>query len=165
VISFIAGLLEKLLAWLSILLGAALTINMVVAVFFRYVINHAIYWADELSLYLFCWITFLGACLALKRYEMAAVTLLLDRLSAKTRRLLELLIHVCILLFALVITYYSTIWVMSPSVDLYSPTIPIKLSMLYSILPISMVCMIIFSLDHIIRLLNDGKPGEGENQK
>ncbi|UFJ41401.1 TRAP transporter small permease [Brevibacillus humidisoli] len=164
-ISIIAGLLDKLLVWLSIATGAALTINMVVAVFFRYVINHAIFWADELSLYLFCWATFLGACLAVKRSDMAAVTVLLDRLPPAARFVVQLVIHVCVLLFAAVIGYYSIIWVMSPSVDQYSPTIPIKLSMLYSILPVGMFCMMVFALEHIVDLVKNRKSGEGENQK
>lgn len=58
IISTIANIIDRLLIWVSVAIGVVLTFNMIVAVMFRYVLNHPIFWADELSLYLFCWITF-----------------------------------------------------------------------------------------------------------
>ncbi|GAB7054419.1 MULTISPECIES: TRAP transporter small permease [Paenibacillus] len=155
IISTIANIIDRLLIWVSVAIGVVLTFNMIVAVMFRYVLNHPIFWADELSLYLFCWITFLGASLGVKRADMAAVTFLIDRLSPKFRLITDIFIHLCTLLFAAVIGYYSILWVKSPSVvNQLSATIPINLWILYSVVPISMLCIIVFTIDHINKLVS-----------
>lgn len=166
ILSIVASGVEKLLVWVSILIGGALMVNMVVAVFFRYVLNRPIFWADELSLYLFCWITFIGACLAVKRTEMAAVTLLLDRFSHTWKRIATVVINLFIIAFSVVVMYYSVIWVSSPSVtNQFSVTIPfLKMWVLYSIVPISMVIMILFALDHMIRVAINGVETDREEE-
>ncbi|NHN33433.1 TRAP transporter small permease [Paenibacillus agricola] len=151
ILSFITDALDKCLVGISILVGAVLTINIIVAVFFRYVLNSPIYWADELSLYLFCWATFLGAALAVKRSDMAAVTFFLNRLSGRANILLSMLIQLCMLFFSIIIGYYSIIWISSPSVmNLLSPALSMNMWKLYTIVPISMFCMAVFSIEHLI---------------
>ncbi|WP_282939137.1 TRAP transporter small permease [Paenibacillus sp. RC67] len=161
--SLITLALDKFLIWVSIAVGAVLAINMIVAVFYRYVLSSPIFWADELSLYLFCWATFLGACLAVKRSDMAAVTFLLNRLPERGRIFGSMLIQLSILFFAVVMGYYSMIWIMSPSVmNLLSPALSMKMWKLYVIVPISMLCMAVFTIEHIVHLLQDlfiGKKG------
>ncbi|GAA4865622.1 hypothetical protein GCM10023310_51420 [Paenibacillus vulneris] len=162
-LSLITLALDKFLVWVSIAVGAVLAINMIVAVFFRYVLSSPIFWADELSLYLFCWATFLGASLAVKRSDMAAVTFLLNRLPERGRILGSLVIQLSILFFAVVMGYYSTVWIMSPSVmNLLSPALSMKMWKLYLIVPISMLCMAIFTVEHMVHLLQaffSGKKG------
>ncbi|MBP1157270.1 MULTISPECIES: TRAP transporter small permease [unclassified Paenibacillus] len=154
IISTIANVIDRFLIWVSVAIGVALTFNMIIAVAFRYVLNNPIFWADELSLYLFCWITFLGACLGVKRSDMAAVTILIDRLSPKLRLITDIFIQLSTLLFASIIGYYSILWVKSPSVvNQVSATIPINLWILYSVVPIAMLCIIIFTIDHINKLV------------
>ncbi|KIL39641.1 hypothetical protein SD70_18470 [Gordoniibacillus kamchatkensis] len=159
--------LDKLLVWVSIAVGAILAVNMIVAVFFRYVLSSPIVWADELSLYLFCWATFLGASLAVKRSDMAAVTFVLSRLPFKGRVLGSIFIQLSILFFAVVIGYYSFIWVVSPSVmNQISPALSVKLWKLYVIVPFSMLCMALFSIENTLglvrSLLRTGKGGAPE---
>jgi C4-dicarboxylate transporter, DctQ subunit len=146
-----AGMIETLLVYISILLSAALTINLIAGVFFRYVLNSPIFWADELSILLFAWLTFLGGCIAVKRYEMAAVTIVLDRLSQKAKIVLNLVIQLLVLLFSGIICYYSYIWVSSPSVaTMISSTLRVDMWWIFSIVPISMLCIAIFSLSNIV---------------
>lgn len=158
-LSIVTDYVDKFLVWISIVIGASLTVNMVAAVFFRYVLNRPIFWADELSLYLFAWITFLGGSLAVKRMEMAAVTILFDRLHAKAKQFISIIIQICIFLFSAIVLYYSIIWIKSPSIfNQLSPTIPVKLWILYIILPFCMLCIMLFSVNHIYSLLTTGLP-------
>ena len=47
-------------------LFAVILAIILVAVFFRYVINHSLFWSDEVVRYLFVWFTLLGAALVLR---------------------------------------------------------------------------------------------------
>lgn len=155
----IADVLDKILVVGSVIICLALTLNMIIAVFFRYVVHQPIFWADDLSLYLFCWITFLGGSLAVNRSAMAAVTILYDRLSPKFQQIVSIFIQVTMFIFASLIGFYSLYWVVSPSVlNQTSPTIPISMSYLYSIVPVSMGCIVVFTINNICKIL---KRGEG----
>lgn len=161
ILSLITLALDKCLVWISIAVGAVLAINMIVAVFFRYALSSPIFWADELSLYLFCWATFLGACLAVKRSDMAAVTFLLNRLPERGRLIGNMVIQLSILFFAVVMGYYSMVWIMSPSVmNLLSPALAMNMWKLYLIVPVSMLCMAIFTVEHLIQLLQTFAAGK-----
>lgn len=158
----IADGLDKVLVWLSIVLCAVITVNMIIAVFFRYVLNNSIYWADELSLVLFAWLTFLGGSLAVKRSEMAAVTIILDRLSERGKRWVLVGVQISIIFFAFILGYYSLIWVQSPSVvNMVSSTLPVSMWTIYLIVPVSMICIIIFSLDNLRKVLTGNQTEEG----
>lgn len=162
IVSLTAEALDKFLVWFSILIGAALTINMITAVFFRYVLNSPIFWADELSLFLFCWITFLGGSLAVRRSDMAAVTVILNSLPFTARKLVSMLVQCSILFFAVVIGYYSIIWIKSPSVmNMLSPALSVKVWVLYTIVPFSMLCIAVFAVEHLLRLLQELMSGKG----
>ncbi|WP_167577610.1 TRAP transporter small permease [Ammoniphilus sp. YIM 78166] len=154
----IAYVLDKILVVVSVMICLALTLNMIIAVLFRYVVHQPIFWADDLSLYLFCWITFLGGSLAVNRSTMAAVTILYDRLSPKFQQMVSIFIQVTMFIFASLIGFYSFFWVVSPSVlNQTSPTIPISMSYLYSIVPVSMGCIVIFTVSNICKILNKGE--------
>ena len=51
------------------LLGLGILMIGVVAaqVFFRYVLNHSLFWSEELARYILVWLTFLGASVAYRR--------------------------------------------------------------------------------------------------
>lgn len=158
ILAAIANGLDTCLVWLSIFLCAALTVNMITAVFFRYVLNDALYWADELSLVFFAWLTFLGGSLAIKRSEMAAVTIVLDRLPEQTRKWVLVGVQISIVIFCVILGYYSFIWVQSPSVvNMVSSTLAVSMWIIYLIVPISMICIVIFALDNLRKLLVENK--------
>lgn len=150
----IATFLDKILVYLSIFLTALLTVNLITAVFFRYVLSKPIFWADELSLLLFAWLTFLGGCLAVKRSEMAAVTIVFDRLSSKMKFIFYSIIQLSILFFAVLVAYYSFLWIKSPSVqNMISATLRIDTWWFYLIVPISMACIVVFSINNFYSYL------------
>jgi TRAP-type C4-dicarboxylate transport system permease small subunit len=60
---------------------ATIVIVMGVQVFFRYVLNNSLIWAEELCRYLLVWISFLFLGMAFQRGEMVALNLLLKRIG------------------------------------------------------------------------------------
>lgn len=165
ILSKISNVIERILIIVSIILSAGLALNMIVAVFFRYALSKPIFWADELSLILFVWITFLGGCLALKKSEMPAVTLIIDRLNLGFRLIFSILIHITVITFSVIIAYYSYTWITSPSVmNMISSTLRISMMWIYLILPITMVCMIIFSISNLYNDILDYRNNKGGHQ-
>jgi hypothetical protein len=65
------------------LLGLGILMIGVVAaqVFFRYVLNHSLFWSEELARYILVWLTFLGASVAYRRGVHPRIDLFVSRLA------------------------------------------------------------------------------------
>lgn len=73
-------LLDLLVAVLTVGLVAATVVITCLAVFFRYVMNAALPWPEEIAGYLLVWISFFGAYLALRHEGHISFDMLLERL-------------------------------------------------------------------------------------
>ncbi len=81
--------MERLLVWMDWLLDKVtltllVVLNVVVGlqVFSRYVLNHSLYWSEELARYLFIWLVFLSAAVVLRKDRHIQVTAVVDLLPA-----------------------------------------------------------------------------------
>ncbi|WP_448384642.1 TRAP transporter small permease [Desulfosoma sp.] len=58
-------------------------------VFFRYGLNHSLFWSEEVGRILLVWITFLGATVAYRRKAHVGIDVAVRRLAPAARRALE----------------------------------------------------------------------------
>ena len=95
--------------WVEYLLfGLGFSMALVVAlqVFFRYVLNHSLFWSEELARFMLIWLSFLGASTAYRRGVHPGVDLLTARLSPPVQRFCLQLVHIFSLtLFVVMIVY------------------------------------------------------------
>ena len=145
-------------------LMAILTITMVTAVFFRYVLSDPLPWATEVSIYLFIWFSFIGGSWGLKYGTQAAVTFLLDALSENKQRILKIVQDVIMLAFLIIIFVYSVKWLMLPSTMLQKSTsLGMPMWIPYSAVPIGILFATIHIVARLIRLIrNEEKPKQEE---
>ena len=108
------------------LFGLGFTMSVVVAVqvFFRYVLNHSLFWSEELARYLLVWLTFLGASVAYRRSLHPGIDIVYVRMPASIQRRISIFIHlVSMILFGVMIFYgvqfsYFVRLQISPAMDL-----------------------------------------------
>ena len=84
---------------LAATLVAATVVITCAAVYYRYVLNSALLWPEEIAGYLLVWISFIGAYLALRREGHLSFELLLDRLPQKSGFWIRVSIEVLLILF------------------------------------------------------------------
>jgi len=80
----------KLLTWLIALCLAAMVVLVFGNVVMRYAFNSGITLSEELARWLFVWLTFLGAIVALKENEHLGTDMLVSRVGPRARRALLL---------------------------------------------------------------------------
>lgn len=105
--------LKRVSAWINqwveyVLFGLGLAMTLVVAVqvFFRYGLNHSLFWSEELARFLLVWLTFLGASTTYYRKANPGVDFIYMNLSSRGRKVCSLLTHVVSMaLFAVMIVY------------------------------------------------------------
>ena len=97
-------------------LSAMITVT-TLGVFFRYVLNDAIPWAEEADRYLFIWLSFVGASITMRYKAHIAVDLLVRYVRPSLRGWLALLSQACVLVFLGVV-----FWASGPVIEITSHT-------------------------------------------
>lgn len=103
----ILSAMEKIVEWAIALMLGVMVVNIAVAVFSRYVLNHSFPWAEELGRYLMIWIGYLGASLAMKSDEHIGLTAIVSALPAKLRKWVVIASRIIVEVFLIVILVNS----------------------------------------------------------
>jgi TRAP-type C4-dicarboxylate transport system permease small subunit len=84
-------------------------LNLIVGlqVFSRYVLNHSLFWSEELARYLFIWLVFLSAAMVLRQDRHIQVSAVVDILPASLKRAIIVLGELLMLGFAVVVLVES----------------------------------------------------------
>ena len=90
-----------------VILMITMLVDMMLGVFFRYVVGQALSWSEEVGTLCLIWMTFVGGAIGITRGSHFAMQLLLDTLRPKAQRMLRTAIALLIMLFGLVLTPYA----------------------------------------------------------
>lgn len=159
----IQKLIDKYCQVLSWLMAGSLAL-MVVLVFtnvvMRYAFNSGITVSEELSRWLFVWLTFLGAVVALNERAHLGTDMLVSRLSAKGKKACLVIGHV-LMLFICWLIFEGTLAQVKINMDTTSAAMEVSMAIFYG-------CGLVFSVSGAVILLNDfwrlvtGQLTEGE---
>lgn len=87
-------------------MGISMAGIVAVQVFFRYGLNHSLFWSEELARILLVWLTFFGATVAYYHHAHPGVDGLVRRLPPGGQRIAALLSHIAALaLFSIMVWY------------------------------------------------------------
>ncbi len=132
---YMSDTVNKLVEFVVVLLMVFLSVLMVLAVFFRYVLNSSIYWSDEVSKILLVFIAFLGSTVAYKHSAHIGIDVFAEKLPDFGKRLLNTVIKLSFFGFWLLILIESIkmipIFLMQKMA-----TLEIPYGYIFSILPI-----------------------------
>ena len=111
------------------LFGAILVI-ILLAVFFRYVVNQSLFWSDEVVRYLFVWFTLLGASLVLRDRRHIRVEYFVDRMPRGVRRAVEFFGLLLILAFNVFLVVAGFLWVQETK-GAHTPALGLPLGLVF----------------------------------
>ena len=103
-----------------------------------------------MAVWVFIWITYLGAALLYKRRGHIIVKLIDFVLSKKAKKILDGFIDIIVAVFIAVIFYYS-IPVVKAYSNQYATAIYISRGFMFLSLPVSLVLIFIFMIDNILQ--------------
>ncbi len=150
--------ISKVEKGLSIILMFSMAIVVFLSVAFRYVFKSPLSWAGEISVFLLIWISFIGGSLGLKYKSQASVTVALEYLPERVRKIVSVTGYVLMILFLFLVLYYSFNWILSPSVSYQkSTTLLIPMWIPYMAVPLGLSFATIHLLSNLIQLLKEGE--------
>lgn len=155
----IKNLTDKVIKWILIVLMSVMVINVLWQVFTRFILQDPSSFTDELARYLLIWVGLLGAGYVAGQKLHLALTFVLDKFSEKRKKIIEIIIEILILLFALIALVIGGINLVSLTLYLNqtSAALQVPLGYVYLAIPVSGLLIMFYSLYHIVELV---KPSE-----
>src|SRR5699024_12779427 len=103
----ISNIIERIEISCLIILIAEINIILFLNVIYRYFLHDPIFWANEASIYMMAWVTFLGGSLGLKYKSQASITMLVDRFKKEHQKIINIIAYIIILVFLAYLVYIS----------------------------------------------------------
>jgi len=120
------------------------------AVFWRYALNDSIVWAEELSRYLFIWVSFLGGGLGVGTNIHVGVDSLVELLPPRPKRVVQILMELMIVGFTMTLVYVGWQFMMF-GMRSDALLLPIKMGYVYMAAPAGGLVMLANVLLNIAR--------------
>ena len=155
ILSNIKTILDVTLKWLLVFIMAAMTINVLWQVFSRFILQNPSSITEELARYMLIWLGILGASYVSGQKMHLAIDLLSTKLKGKNKAILEIIIQVSIFLFALFVMVIGGFRLVQITLTLnqISAALQIPLGYVYTVIPISGIIMMFYSVTFIIEEL------------
>jgi len=148
---FISEKVDRLTSLICIVLILFMTVEVIVAVFFRYALDAPIKWGEELARLVMVWAGLLGVSIALKDGEHIGLEVLVGRLTGRSLAGCNLIVHSLVGVFLVVLL----LWGINISIAAWGtflPALQIKWTWSHLAVPVS-ACIQLIHLGAMI--LND----------
>ncbi len=139
-------------------------------VFFRYILNDSLVWAEELSKSMMVWVAFLVAPMAMRQGANVRIEMLTEALPARLRIFLSLVIGVAVI-WVLSIFLYESIGFWERGKQVSAASLPVSMAVFYTIVPVGFTALLMVGLEMVLRdflsLIDpdkDSDKSEGENR-
>ncbi|MDO5969515.1 TRAP transporter small permease, partial [Flavivirga aquimarina] len=119
-----------------------------------YILNWSFSWTEELARFSLIWLSILGAAYLNAKREHLSMDFLYRKFNPSTKKKVSIFIEACIFVFALVVMVIGGINLVYTTLHLeqLSGTLRIPLGYIYSILPLSGLLIMSFSIYHTIKI-------------
>jgi TRAP-type C4-dicarboxylate transport system permease small subunit len=132
---FNAGLARAVDMSLSAL-GITMAVIVALEVFCRYILNHSLFWAEELARYILVWLTFLGATAAYWRKAHPGIDILSAKMRPGLLRTNAVFVHCVSLCLFLVMVYYGIDFSYFVRLQI-TPALSLPKWIIFAIIPVS----------------------------
>lgn len=144
--------IEKLIVYLCYILVSLMVLNTVTGVFFRFVLNNALSWTDEVGRYMMIWVGFFGCYLAARDDSHVGVQMFVDLFKPGARRAFNVAARLVVVAFLVVILAKSGEQLGLLKIQ-RSSALEIPMIIPYSAVTFGIFMMLIENLAHLFKLV------------
>lgn len=148
-------IVDKSLEWVLVVIMCILVINVTWQVASRYILNSPSSFTDELAGYLLIWVGLLGAAYVAGKREHLAIDILLQKSSPKRKFILEMIISVFIIIFAVTVLILGGSWLVYTRfyLSVKSSALGLPLGLVYLVLPVCGILIAYFDIDNMFKMI------------
>ena len=155
--------LDLVLAGIAFIILVAVTFG---GVIFRYLLSSPIMWAEEVQLWCFLWITFLGAGAAFRYGSHVAVEIVFDLLPKPAQKVLTLVNYI-IVMGILIYLLFLGADLLALMTKIHKTTAIMRVPMWFinAIIPVGCVTMMISTTwDHYVKFIKRPNPADADKE-
>jgi len=136
------------LAWMMLL---AITLLNIAQVFYRYVLNNALSWSEEASLWMMVWITFIILPLAYRRGLNISMMFFRDKLGRnRIEFLIRCLFHIVVIVIS-VVSFYYAVEMCKSGTRIELPALEVSKVWVYAVMPPAWILLILAAVEGIFK--------------
>ena len=153
-------IIEKIILFLIAVLMGVMIVVTVFAVVQRYILGYSFSWCEELCSYTLIWVTFLGAAVCYRHYDLVLLNLFTGMLPDKHRHILEFITHLICMALIAYIAVTALKYGLAPSLfKRKSTTLRFSMFVPFSSIPVGFALMFLFSLENVPDMLRRIRTG------
>ncbi|MDD3428032.1 MAG: TRAP transporter small permease [Caldisericia bacterium] len=147
-ISILYNIHEKVIIVLYILLVSIVFVEIIA----RYLLHLSLIWSTDFVTFIFIWLVFLSASLAVKEHSHFVIELSADLLPETVLKILDVIVSIVmyIVVFIFIFIGYKFMLLCGSGI---SPALGIRLVWLYQIVPLSSILMLIYMIGDLLESL------------
>lgn len=148
---------DAVLSWTLVVLLVIMVLDVSWQVFTRFILNNPSSFTEELATFLLIWIGLLGGAYALRVKAHLGIDILTIRLSPGKKYIWEFVIYGIVMLFSTLVLLWGGIRLVNITFFLnqISAALRIKMGYVYSVLPVTGLLLILYSLYFISEALRE----------
>lgn len=116
----------------------------------RYIMHNPLGWSEEVTRYLFIYLTFLAASVGVRRHIHIGVDILSERLSGIPKKILNHTVNIILITFLLVLIYFGTV-LTTENWAQKSPSLSLPIGMFYAAIPIGSLFSLLFVAENMFK--------------
>ena len=151
------NILTKILEVICVIMFAFITIVGTYQIVTRYVFNAPSTVSEELLTYSFTWLALLAAALVFAKREHMRMGFLADKLSEKNLTILNVVIEIITIAFALIVMVYGGISITSLSMTQKTASLGIPMGYIYIVIPITGIVIAVYGILNVTDLIRKGE--------
>jgi len=167
ILSKICDCVFTILKYLVAALLIFMTLLTFVEVIRRYFFSQTFLWSEVLVRYMIVWCTFLGGAAAFRKGQLVSFDLVVQKLGAKNKLIMEIIVNILILAFVFWLTKMGTETFFKPSI-VNQKSIElggISIRWIYLGIPIGFLCMTLFTVEKVIGNIINLKKMNSDNKE
>jgi TRAP-type C4-dicarboxylate transport system permease small subunit len=150
-------LLANGVEWVCLVLMAALSVDLMLGVFSRYVLASTFTWYDEIARACFIWVVFLGAAVGVKRGAHFRLHLVVDRFPPRVQRAAGVFGRLVVIAFSIALIQQGWVFVELGRAQ-QTPVLGMSKVWIYSAMPVGGALMILYSVAPLARAVRNRRP-------
>lgn len=158
-------IVDKVMAWLCIVILAIMTVLVTYQVVTRYFFGRPSAISETLAQYLFVWMVMYGSAYVFGLREHLDITVLKDKLTGAALLLVEILINLVLGLFAAVVLLYGGYLVTLQQMGTMDAALQIPMAYIYSAIPLCGVFILFYALYNTCLAFQNYKTGQSDANK
>jgi TRAP-type C4-dicarboxylate transport system permease small subunit len=134
-------------------LVAGIAVVIAASVFWRYALNDALSWSEEVAKYMMIWLVFTGAPIALRQGGHVAIEILPNALPDRARQLLFALVFLIVAALMAMLVYRGITFAWNGRTQMATTVGNISLAWIFASVPVGSAVMLLVALESSLRRL------------